>query len=444
MMNPTMFDPIALEAWYSDESNDVLLRTELENYLQDYFPCFAQQPQRKLFQTFIQGLLSPLERKSIEPIALHFSGEKYVRPLQQFFTRSPFDEQPLLDTYQELLSRQIGSGHGMLSVDDTSFVKKGKHSAGVKRQYCGCLGKTENCQSGVFLAYAGDQGYGLVDCELYLPEEWFSGDYSGFRKECHIPEEKTFATKNEMAQRMFNQVIGSGRFQVQWVGCDAAYGNDHAFLDGLELPEGVWYFAAANAKEQVFLEYPQQSFPENRRGRPRKHPVLSHGPASVREIAEDPSLPWETVVLAEGAKGPVIAERKFLRCFSCRADGSRNYVKPGDAIWLYLRKYADGEIKYFVSNAPGDLPPGELDRAATLRWPIEQCFEECKSNLGMGDYECRSYQGWNRHMLFVMISHLFATQIREIFKKSNPIDNADGNQTHAWDNCICSNGYEKR
>ena len=93
--------------------------------------------------------MSPLERKSIEPVALHFSGEKYVRPLQRFFTRSPFDKQPLPDTYQELLSRQIGAGCGMLSVDDTSCVKKGKHSAGVKRQYCGCLEKTENCRSGV-------------------------------------------------------------------------------------------------------------------------------------------------------------------------------------------------------------------------------------------------------------------------------------------------------
>ena len=101
MMNPTMFDPIALDAWYSDENNDSLLQTELEHYLQNYFSCFSQQPQRRLFQTFIQGLLSPLERKSIEPIALHFSGEKY-----------------------ELLSRQIGAGCGMLSVDDTSFVKK--------------------------------------------------------------------------------------------------------------------------------------------------------------------------------------------------------------------------------------------------------------------------------------------------------------------------------
>lgn len=287
-----------------------MIQKELDNYLQNYFPCFSQQSQRKLFQTFIQGLLSPLERKSIEPIALHFYGEKYVRPMKQFFSRSPFDEQPLLDTYQELLARQIGAGAGMLSVDDTSFVKKGKHFVGVKRQYCGRLGKMENCQSGVFLAYAGDKGYGLVDHELYIPQEWFCDEYAQLRKECHIPEGCRFSTKNEMTGRMINQVIENGQFQVQWVGCDAAYGNDHAFLDGLELPKGVWYFAATNAKEQVFLEYPKALSPETRRGRPRKHPVLSHAPTSVRKIAEDPSFPWETVALEEGSKGPILAARQ--------------------------------------------------------------------------------------------------------------------------------------
>lgn len=312
----------------------------------------------------------------------------------------------------------------MLSVDDTGFVKKGKHSAGVKRQYCGRLGKTENCQSGVFLAYAGNNGYGLVDCELYIPREWFSQGFEQLYKECRIPEDREFSTKNEIAQQMLNRALHSGRFAAQWVGCDAAYGNDHDFLDGLELPERVWYFAATNAKEQVFREYPERYYPETGRGRPRKHPVLSGKSVCVREIAEDPSVPWETVVLADGAKGPVVAEKKYIRCFSCRKDGNRNDVKPGPEIWLYLRKYADGEIKYadeeikyFVSNAPGELPAHELDRAATLRWPIEQCFEECKSSLGMGHYECRSYRGWKRHMLFVMIAHLFMISMREIFKK---------------------------
>lgn len=246
----------------------------------------------------------------------------------------------------------------------------------MKRQYCSRLSKTENCQSGIFLAFAGDNGYGLVDYELYLPREWYRG-----------------------------------LFQIRWVGCDATYGNDHAFLDGLKLPEGVWYFAAANAKEQVLPESPQMSYLETKRGRLRKHPILFTNPVSVREIAEYSSILWESVALAEGAKGSILAERKYMRCYK---DENRSYVKPGPEIWLYLRKYADEEIKYFVSNASGRLAVQKLDRAATLRWPIEQCFEECKSDLGMGHYECRSYRSWNRHMLFVMIAHLFTIYIREI------------------------------
>ena len=107
----------------------------------------------------------------------------------------------------------------------------------------------------------------------------------------------------------------------------------------------------------------------------------------------------------------------MLRVVACRKDGNRNYLKPGKEVWLYIRKYEDGTIKYFVSDAPKDIPCAELDRAATLRWPIEQCFEECKSYLGMPHYEGRSYPGWKRHILFVMIAHLFTTQIREIVKK---------------------------
>lgn len=142
---------------------------------------------------------------------------------------------------------------------------------------------------------------------------------------------------------MLNRAMRSGLFQARWTGCDATYGNDHDFLDGLELPEGVWYFAATDAKEQVFREYTEMHYPETGRGRPRKHPVLSGKTVSVWETAEDPSVPGETAVLAEGAKGPIAAERKFIRCFACREDGNRNYVKPGPEIWLYLREYADGE-----------------------------------------------------------------------------------------------------
>ena len=419
MMINTAYDPRLLEQWAVDLNSTQEIEQCLEPYLHQYDCAFTSQKQSKHFANFVRGLLSPLDRKSIEPIALHLAGEKSVRPMQQFFTRAPLREDDILDTYQQLLAAQLNHTGSMLSVDDTSFVKKGTHSIGVKRQYCGRLGKRENCQVGVFLSYAGDSGYGLVDYELYIPQEWFQDSHQDLRTRCRLPEQRRFLTKNQIAQNLLNHAFETGRFQAQWIGCDAAYGCDHAFLDGLKLPKEVWYFAATNAKEQVFLEQPQICNPEpgKNRGRPKKHPIWTIQPVSVKSIAEDPAAPWEQVTLAEGSKGPILAQRFMLRVVACRKDGDRNYLKPGKEVWLYIRKYEDGTIKYFVSNAPQDTPCAELDRAATLRWPIEQCFEECKSYLGMTHYEGCSYPGWKRHILFVMIAHLFTTQIREIVKK---------------------------
>lgn len=419
MMTNTAFDPLLLEQWTVDPNSTQEIEELLDPYLHQYDCAFSSIKQRRHFAAFVRGLLCPLDRKSIEPIALHLLGEKSVRPMQQFFTRAPLDEPAILDTYQQLLSAQLNHPGAMLSVDDTSFIKKGTHSIGVKRQYCGRLGKRENCQVGVFLSYAGDSGYGLVDYDLYIPQEWFQDSYQDQRDRCRFPSQRGFLTKNQIALNLLNQASETGRFQAQWVGCDAAYGCDHAFLDGLQLPEGVWYFAATNAKEQVFLEQPQigSPAPSKGRGRPKKHHVWNTQPVCVRNLAEAPEAPWEQVTLVEGSKGPIQAQRFIKRVVSCRKDGNRNYVKPGEEVWLYIRKYEDGTIKYFVTNAPEDISYTELDRAATLRWPIEQCFEECKSYLGMTHYEGCSYPGWTRHMLFVMIAHLFTTQMREMAKK---------------------------
>lgn len=436
MMTYTAYDPETLEQWCSDKTNFQLFDSALQDYLQIFSDQFHAKSQKKYFSTLIKGFFSPLDRKSLEPIALQFLGEDSVRSLQQFYSRSPLPDQQLMDTYQQRLSSMLDTPNGMLSVDECGFPKKGTHSVGVKRQYCGCLGKTENCQVGVFLAYAGDNGYGLVDRELYIPQEWFGPSYDGLRKECRLPPEKTFATKNQIALDMLNRALDSGLFHAQWIGCDAAYGNDHAFLDGLHLPEQVWYFAATNCKELVFLEQPQECIPPGSGGRRRKHPPLSPSPVRVESIAQDPEIPWEWVTLAEGSKGPIQAQKKQIRCVSCRADRNRNYVEPGPEIWLYLRKYEDGRIKYFVSNAPGEIEPEELDRAATLRWPIEQSFEECKSYLGMGHYECRSYTGWKRHMQFVMIAHLFTTQIKALVKKRGLFNNANVSTVIAGNNHI--------
>lgn len=391
------------------------IKKHLERYLDKYKICFVRSQQIRYFRAFEKGLLSNLERKSIEPIALSFLEEKDVRGMQNFFTRSTGWDESLSRKYKKELSRHLTAPDGFLSVDGSDFAKKGKNSAGVARQYCGRLGKVENCQAGVFLSYATDNGIGLIDSHLYLPEAWFSDDYKDKRKECHIPEEITFKTKNEIAKEMVHDIIASHLFEIDCIGCDASFGSDHTFLDSL--PEFVPYFVSVRENEYFFREMPLVMIPEraSRRGRPCKHPRSEERPMYVKEIANDDTIPWMKRVIAEGTKGPIIAEIKCLRGVSCRTEN--NFLMPKSEIWLYIRRYENNKIKYFLSNKSNETDISELDRLATARWSIEQCFQECKSHLGMTHYETRSYQAWHRHMLFVMIAQLFVTRLRNFFKK---------------------------
>jgi len=395
----------------------------LQRYLQKYHSCFVRSQQVKYFEAFAKGLLSNLDRKSIEPIALSFLEEKDVRGMQQFFTRSKGWDEAADKCYKNQLSGELSDTQGFLSVDECDFVKKGKASAGVARQYCGRLGKRENCQAGVFLSYASEKGIGLIDSRLYLPKDWFGDDYEEKRKECRIPQSVKFETKNAIAKKAISDVLESRQFEIGCVGCDASFGSDHTFLDGL--PEKIHYFASVRENEYIFKERPKIVMPENlsQKGGRFKYPRAQEQPIAVKAITNDESIPWVKRSVAEGAKGSVIAEVKCLRCASCRKEN--RLFMPKAEIWIYIRKHEDGKIKYFVSNLPSDTNMEELDKFATARWSIEQCFQECKSFLGMTHYETRSYQAWHRHMLLVMIVQLFVTILRNCLKKTNPSHNAN-------------------
>ena len=217
---------------------------------------------------------------------------------------------------------------------------------------------------------------------------------------------------------MLQKAVESGLFDVKWIGCDAAFGNDHEFIDSL--PESVCYFAGTNSNELVFLSMPEMTVPEQpAKGRRPKHEIPSISPVQIKTIASDDNFPWQRVMLFEGSKGGVYADFKCLRCISCRTTTKfGNYVHPHTDVWLYMRRYENNDIKYFISNAPETIAVAELHEAATLRWPIEQCFEECKSYLGMSHFEGRSYPGFQRHLLFVMIAHFFITSLRLELKKT--------------------------
>ena len=382
-----------------------MLGQKLYDFHQQFHGCFRREEQRVVSLTYLKGLASDLEAKSAEPIALRYLGEKAVRNTQHFLTAGIWNEQALQTEHQRMLAQQISQNNGMFTIDSSENPKKGNDSAGVARQYCGRLGKIANCQSGVFLGYVSDKGYGLLDRQLYVPEKWFGQEYDLRRKNCHFPENLTFKTKHELALNLLQKTEEAGTFSGQWVGLDSFFGESPEFLDAVG--KKYYYFADIHSNTLVWLSRPQTGLlPYKGRGPYPKNKRPLKDPVSVYEIARDPLLCWETVSIGEGAKGPIMAEIAYLRIIEKRD------CLPGKECWLFLRKNADGEIKYSLCNGPADMPVKEMVLVSGRRWSIEQLFKEGKSYLGMSDYEVRSYTGWHRHMSLVFLIMHFLLKCR--------------------------------
>ena len=269
--SPDLLAEIGLDAQAVEQ-----LGALLDEYLAYFQECYQRSEQRQHGETFVKGLLSDLDCKSIEPIALRYQGEEAVRPMQFFFQRSPWDDQKMLHLYQQRLAYLVNDPSGMITVDESDFPKKGRYSVGVSRQHCGVLGKTDNCQAGVFIGYSGANGYGLVDRRLYLPKVWFAEEYQDQRIRCGVPQEVTFATKSQLASEMINKVAED--FQARWIGCDSAFGSDRNFRAAL-IPK-YWFFADIHADQLVWRTQPQWVLPEYK-GRGKRPQKFIPSPAPV-------------------------------------------------------------------------------------------------------------------------------------------------------------------
>jgi SRSO17 transposase len=395
------------------EADCAAIAEELGAFHAQFHACFGRIEHRRLGLAYLAGLLSSSPAKSVEPIALAFLDADAVRPLQRFMKSYGWDHAAMEAAHQALLAERLADPDGMLTVDSCEFPKKGTESVGVARQYCGAVGKVENCQSGVFVGYASQKGYGLLAGRLYLPERWFAPAYKERRDYNLVPDDLVFQTKPQLAKDLLARIAETQRFPATWLGCDTVFGADWAFLDAV--PPGLCYFAGIRADTRVFRTRPQVHVPRYRgRGRKPTRPRVTRGRAvPVRTLAASKRCPWTQVVLAEGAKGPIRAEVACLRVYP--AQGGLPREAP---VWLFLRRTEDGQLKYAFSNAPADTPLAELCRAATLRWPIEQCFQDGKSQVGMDHYEHRSWPAWHRHMLYVFLALHFLLRLRLRFKKN--------------------------
>lgn len=415
-------DPHPLTQMNIGEEDLQEMAKELTNFHHEFSSCFVRSEQERLGLGYLAGLLSNLKAKSAEPIALQVVDEKSVRSMQRFMKTYRWEHETMLQKHQDMVAQDLGSSEGMITVDPSEFPKKGKKSVGVAKQYCGRLGKVENCQSGVFLGYASEKGYGLIDCQLYMPNKWFSEDYKDLCEENLVPDDLSFQSKQEIAIQLITRA--SERFPARWIGCDAAFGSDEQFLQSI--PEGVYYFADVKSSEKVYLEKPEVGVPPYKGiGKPpSKRQVLSdHQAWKVSDLANSKEVTWTPVNLGEGAKGPLLAHVACLRVYPSRSD-----LPWSESVWLIIRKRTDGQVRYAFSNAPETISFQELCQASCQRWTIEQCFEEGKSHLGMDEYEHRSWPAWHRHMIYVMLAHHFLFRLRRRFKKNSRFDStADKN-----------------
>lgn len=394
------------------------LAEELVAFHEEFHDAFCREEQRILGQYYLQGLLGEVRRKNIEAIAVKYLGAARVRSLQKFITNYRWDDTVLMARAQAMLSELIAEENAMITLDGSDIPKKGNESVGVARQYCGNTGKIDNCQAGVFVGYTSSKGYGLIDRELYMPEPWFSDEYAERRAKCQIPEDLVFKTKNQIALELINKVLNTGLFPAEWVAFDAGFGCDSKFRDAVD-STGLKYLGDIKSNTLVWLNRPEVGIPaySGRGRRPEKEQVLAGQELAVHvsDIAHDPELEWETTILAEGIQGPIIAQLCFMRVVEYKDE------LPGKDLWLGLRRDVDGKLRYAFSNAPADIPKEELKRALSMRWPIEQCFEDGKKYLGMDHYEHRSWPGWHRHMSYVILAQLFLLRLRLIdFKKKFP------------------------
>jgi SRSO17 transposase len=390
---------------------------------------FGRKESQGHSEVYVRGLMSDERRKNVEAIALRFAkredgtppGEKEVVALQGFITVSPWEWGMVQREIQAVFAEELVPSTSQWSIgtvgviDESAMVKRGTESVGVARQYCGRLGKIENCQVGVYLVGVTPAGVALLDDQLFLPEDWVQDRER--RKKTHVPEEITFKTKPEIAAEMIGRTREAGQVTFSWIIGDDLYGVNGNLLDALE-DMNQRYLMEVHSKITVWTEEPGNRCSiylgekQRKRSGTWRHPAIR----SVKELAKEvPLEDWEAMQLREGTKGPLVYEYARVRVWAIR------HGKIGIPIWLVFQRSLDGgELKYYVSNADEETSLEEMALVTGTRYRVEEYFEDCKSHLGMAHYETRAWTSWHHHMSLVALAHLYVTLTKLEMKREIP------------------------
>ena len=392
--------------------------TSFAQFHQEFAPLFGRTEARERSEQYLRGLLvQQTDRRNAENLAETVEGAT-PRSLQRFLTESPWDDGPVIDRLQGHIGPRLNQPDGVFVLDDTGFAKQGQKSVGVARQYSGTLGQVGNCQVGVFLAYVSECGHALVDKALYLPRAWT--DDRPRCREAGVPEAIGYQTKADLGLGLLRRARQAGHLTADWVTGDSGYGEVPTLRDTLDA-EGWRYVLEVPSNTHVFTQAAQVAVPVWS-GRGRKptqlHRVAGEpGPQSVAAVAASlPAAAWHELTVAEGAQGPRIHQFAALRVWESR-DGL-----PGRECWLALRRDLDGsEAKHYLSNAPADTPLLRLAQVGAMRWPIETEFQTEKGEVGLDEYEVRTWLGWHHHITMALLAGAFLLDLQQDWgKKAAP------------------------
>jgi SRSO17 transposase len=388
----------------------------LEAFMKPFVERLVRQEQVEHAQTFVRGLLSDLDHKNVESIAYRFGQERL--PLQWFMGVSSWDHGPLGDELVRQVGSELGDPDGVLVFDPSAFPKSGRGSVGVKRQWCGRLGKTDNCQVAVYLGYVSRHEQALVDTRLYLPREW-ARDKSR-RKKARVPKAVRYRTRHQLCLEMLKK--HGEQLPHAWIAGDDEMGRPSWFRRRLAAL-GERYLLAVPCNTLVRdLEAEPPAY--SGVGRPRSRPWQRVD----RWTQERPGDEWTKLDVRDGAKGPLVVEA-LKRRIGARTDKQQQ----GPEEVLVVIRYRDRDDRqvvktdYYLSNAPPETPLAEFTRVAKAEHRIEECFQRAKSEAGLADYEVRNWIGWHHHQILSLIATWFLTTEARRGKKMDTRDHTAAN-----------------
>lgn len=394
----------------------------IDAYFEFFRAVFGRREAQAHARVYLRGLLSATRRKTCEAIALGFaetmdgapSAEKEVVAMQSFITHGkwPADEamrKVQMAFAEKLLPSCRNWSIGVVGVlDESGFEKSGTESVGVARQYCGRLGKVDNCQVGVYLVGVTPDGTCPLDQQLFLPKEWIKD--KARRRNTQVPRDITFRSKPEIAAEMIRRTHEAGHVKLDWITGDALYGDSGPLRASLEAadqryvlavrPNLTMWIADPGTRTTVTLGTKQR----------KKHGAWRHPDCrSLNEIIKDlPADAWQAMQLREGSKGPLVYEVARLRVWIPREGQT---AQPG---WAVFRRSLDGprEVNCYLSNADEETTLEVLALVIGTRWRVEEYFADAKKHLGMADYETRAWTSWHHHMALVALAHFIVTLTR--------------------------------